>query len=265
MFGCKFIIRVPTACRCRIFSHNSKPPGEPAGRCFFPPILGTQPDPRPCDTPAGERPLHLITDFIDFGPLVRLRKELNKRFAGEGVENIPLGCLFLWCLARQPEFEGVKFAIAVDVPANKTKARGVDLVPIRPADDKDAAPFSGFVREFNRLIVEARERRTGSYKAMHRLSLLPAFLASAALELVPAEARSTFGTVGVSIVRDAKVVVAPMADRGFDGGYISLGSMSLPCPVGATTAISVKGEYEAIRRYPIAIRQAVQKGRSYFS
>jgi hypothetical protein len=62
---------------------------------------------------------------------------LHLPFAKDG-EAIPLGTLFLWQLAHQPEFEGVKFATAVDVPAHKTGARGVDLVPIRPADYNSA-------------------------------------------------------------------------------------------------------------------------------
>jgi hypothetical protein len=230
-------------------------------RVLFLADSAAQPDPRPCYSPPHERPVHLLIDFVDFTPLIMLRKQLKKRFAAEGAENIPLGCLFLWCLADQPEFAGVKFATTVDVPANKGHARAVDLVPVRPADYKNTGrhQFAIFVRDFNRLIVDARDRRTVSYEAMRRLALLPPFLASAALKLNPAGARSTFGTVGVSIVRDAKVIVAPMADRGFDGGFIALGSMSLPCSGGSSTAaISVKGAHEAIKLYPIAIRRAIR-------
>ena len=74
----------------------------------------------------------------------------------------------LWCLAHQPEFEGVKFANAVDVPANETKERGVDLVPIRPGDYRDQRGFAAYLRDFNQLILDARNRRTRSYLAMHQ-------------------------------------------------------------------------------------------------
>jgi hypothetical protein len=46
-------------------------------------------------------------------------------------------------------FEGVKFATAVDVPAHKTGARGVDLVPIRPADYMHEGGFVTYLRDFN--------------------------------------------------------------------------------------------------------------------
>jgi hypothetical protein len=65
-----------------------------------------------------------VTDFIDFSPLFRLRDELKKRFAKGGIETVPLSAVFLWLLAYQPEFKGVKFANAVDVPANETKEAG---------------------------------------------------------------------------------------------------------------------------------------------
>jgi hypothetical protein len=226
---------------------------------FFPNDTGTQPKPVPCHAGTKERRLYILTDFVDFSPLVRLRNDLKNRFAKDGIEAIPLGALFLWCLAHQPEFEGVKFASAIDVPADKTSARSVDLVPIRPGDYMHEGGFLTYLRDFNRLILDARQARTKSYQAMRNLALLPPVLASAALRLNPGVARSTFGTVGVSIVKDAKVVVGTMADRSFDGGFILIGNMSLPCAGGRTsTSVSIKGELAAIRNYPTAIRRAIR-------
>ena len=228
---------------------------------LFPTDTGLPPKLLPCFASQEERPLYLVTDFIDFSPLFRLREDLKKRFAKDGIEAVPVSALFLWCLAHQPEFDGVKFANAVDVPANETKERGVDLVPIRPGDYQDQRGFAAYLRDFNQLILDARNRRTRSYLAMRNLAVLPPMLASAALRLNPEAGRSTFGTVGVSILKDAKVVVGTMADQGFDGGFILIGSMSLPCANGRTSgAVSIKGEYAAIRDYPMAIRRAIQAG-----
>jgi hypothetical protein len=184
---------------------------------LFPSDPGYPPKILPCFASTEERPLHLISDFIDFSALSRLRSDLKRRFAKEGIEAIPVGALLDWCLAHQPEFEGVKFANAVDVPANETKGRGVDLVPIRPADYMDQRGFTAYLSDFNQLVLDARNRRTRSYRAMRNLAVLPPMLASAALRLNPEAGRSTFGTVGVSIVKSAKVVVGTMADQGFDG------------------------------------------------
>jgi hypothetical protein len=230
---------------------------------LFPTDTGLPSKILPCFASQEERPLYLITDFIDFSPLFRLRHDLQKRFARNGIEAVPVSAVFLWCLAHQPEFEGVKFANAVDVPANETKERGVDLVPIRPGDYQDHRGFAAYLRDFNQLIIDARNRRTRSYLAMRNLAVLPPMLASAALRLNPQAGRSTFGTVGVSILKNANVVVGTMADQGFDGGFILIGSMSLPCANGRTSgAVSIKGEYTAIRDYPMVIRRAIQAGAS---
>jgi hypothetical protein len=186
---------------------------------------------------------------------------LKTRFIKEGIEAIPVNALLLWCLAHQPEFQGVKFANAVDVPANETNGRGVDLVPICPADYFDQRGFAAYLSDFNQLVLDARNRRSRSYRAMRNLALLPPVLASAALRLNPDAGRSTFGTVGISIVKSAKVVMGTMADQGFDGGFIVIGNMSLPSRNGHTsTAVSIKGEHAAIRSYPMAIRRAIQNG-----
>ena len=66
---------------------------------------GNGPEPKPCFASPQERPLYLISDFIDFTPLILLRRELRTRFGGgaDPIENIALHCLFLWCLACQPD------------------------------------------------------------------------------------------------------------------------------------------------------------------
>jgi hypothetical protein len=49
----------------------------------------------------------------------------------------------------------------VDVPANETKERGVDLVPIRPGDYSGQRGFAAFLflHDFNQLILDARACR----------------------------------------------------------------------------------------------------------
>jgi hypothetical protein len=148
---------------------------------LFPTDTGLPPKVLPCFASEEERPLHLVTDFIDFLLLFQLRDDLKKRFAKRGIEAVPLSALFLWCLAHQPEFEGIKFANAVDVPANETKERGVDLVPIRPSEYWDQRGFAAYLRDFNQLILDARNRRTRSYLTMWNLAVLPPMLSLASL------------------------------------------------------------------------------------
>ena len=228
---------------------------------FYPADRGTPPEATPCYTSSQERPLHVITDFIDFTPLLALRKRLHQQLPKETLGNIPVSCLLLWCLAHQPEFAGITFASTVDVPATETQGRAVDFVPICPGAYLQKGPdgFVAFVRDFRKRIDQARARESPGYKAMRRLALVPAALASASLRLNPGAARSTFGSVGASIVKEGKVMVSTMADAGFDSGFIVIGSMLLPSSGGGTTtSVSIKGERAVIRLYPMAIRRAIQ-------
>jgi hypothetical protein len=229
----------------------------------FPPDDAHGPDPRPCNNSVQERPIHLVTEFIDFTPLSILREELNQLFAARDAGNIPLGCLLVWCVSRQPEFSGVKFASVVDVPANETSQRTVGTVAIRPAD-YTAAPgaFATYVRDFNQLIVAARARRSKCYKDMYTIALLPPFLASKILKLNPKTIDKAFGTVCVSIIKNAKIFVASIADYGFERGFIAIGNVELPSQTGGSVAsVTIKGDRERIRAFSVAIRRAIRMSR----
>src|SRR6202035_4387767 len=71
---------------------------------LFPADPGHSPKILPCFASIEERPLHLISDFIDLSALSRLRNDLKTRFAKQGIEAIPVCALLDWCLAHQPEF-----------------------------------------------------------------------------------------------------------------------------------------------------------------
>lgn len=194
----------------------------------------------------GERELWLGQDFIDFQPLLDLRAERGG--------DIPVAAWLLWRLAEQPEFAGVRFAVTADVPARGEEARGVDLISVRPADFADIADFAV---AFRGLIEAARERRSPTWRVMREIAVLPARVAAWVLRTHPDLARETFGTVGVTILRDAKVVVAPMSDFGFEGGFIAVGNLALPRAEGRTASVTVKGTSSQAASYPEIIRRVM--------
>jgi hypothetical protein len=59
----------------------------------------------------------------------------------------------------------------------------------------------------------------------------------------PAALDDTFGSLCVTIIRDAKVFVAPMTDLGLGHGFFGIGNTNLPAADGRrVTAVSIKGE-----------------------
>jgi hypothetical protein len=209
----------------------------------------------PCHTSNGERPVHLITDFLDFTPLMTMKREL---FQEHGIQ-IPLSGLLVWCLGHQPEFVGRKFSVAVDLPAAEGHERSVDLVAIRAADFFQCEqPLAAFATGFNDLVDTARHRATQTLLAMRRLAGLPRFAAAFAVQNFPGISARTFGTIGLSVLKSAPLFVGPIADAGFEDGFIAIGNMELPDARGGNVAaVSIKGEAAIIARYPRALRRAI--------
>lgn len=207
-------------------------------------------EPRGCHRP-GEREVYETVSFHDFGELLALRKRLT---AEHGV-TIPLACLLLWLLGREPEFAGVKFSSTVDVPAAGTAERDVDLIALRPADFAD---LPSYARAFSAAIDASRVRTGPTRRAMCDTELLAPWLHRRLLETNPKGVAETFGAVGVSIVKGAKVIVAPLSDVGFPGGFIAVGSADLPAADGGrVTAVTVKGTREQAASYPLVIRRVL--------
>ncbi len=216
--------------------------------------------PRPCFI-AGEREVHETVSFHDFGPLLDLRKRLNEKLKSEVGGDITFGCLLLWRLAQEPEFAGITFASTVDVAASGPCERDVDLVTLRPADfSPDDAGLVKYARAFNELITSCRGRNSPVRTATKTAALLPAWLHAALLRNSPGAVRDTFGAVGLSVLRDAKVFVGPLSDIGFPGGFFAVGGVSLPTAGGRTVgAVSVKGDRAQAETYPVVLRRALQR------
>ncbi|MBS0660016.1 MAG: hypothetical protein JSR82_17385 [Verrucomicrobia bacterium] len=218
---------------------------------------GTQPSAFPVDPGAvvhrakpcaveGERPLHLARDFVDLTPLQRWARDRRS----------PVAAALLWWLARQPEVEGRRFGVAVDVPPGDGFPRAVDLIGVRPADFRD---FADFAAHFTQRAAEARARRGPSWRALRNAAFLPASLAAEWMEAREDLAAETFGTMGVTMLREARVFVAPMADFGWRDGFLALGSTALPTVDGGrVTSVTLKAEGALGCERLAAVRRAVQ-------
>jgi hypothetical protein len=216
----------------------------------FPPA-GTVFGPRACHHP-GERAVHESLAFHEFAPLLRLRK----RVSAELGLDVPVAALFVWVLARQPEFAGAKFASTVDVPAAGGREREVDLVPSRPADH--GGDLGAFARSYLAGIAASRERRSPVQRAGADLAHLPPRLFRALLEASPDQLNDTFGAVGVTVIREAKVFTAPLSDVAYTGGFFAVGNVALPAAGGRTVgAVTVKGTYEQAEHYPAVVARAL--------
>ena len=213
-----------------------------------------------CATDAGPRAISMRNFFADFAPLLALRKQLNdNRPAARG--EVTVAALLLWALAHQPEFAGLRCGCVVDIPADKRSDRTINLVVIRPADylgPYSDRGFDRYIARFNELIHRTRNRKTHAYWMTNFLALLPARLHWLAIAINAERTRKTFGSLGLTIIRDAKIFLAPMGDLGFPDGFIAIGDMRLPTEGASLVgSVSIKGPPARIEKYPAAIERAI--------
>lgn len=221
----------------------------------------TEPD--ACHAP-GERAVDQLVTFVDLSPILDLRARLNARLREAVGGPVTFGALFAWLVGQEPEFAGVRIASTVDVAASDGYERDVDVVSLRPADfaSGDAAwgGFVAFAREFNRLVAAARTRTSPVRAGMQTSGLLPAWAHATVVRANPAALDDAFGTLCVTIVRDARVFIAPMTDLGLGRGFFAIGSANLPSTDGGrVAAVSMKGEAGTIAGYPAILQRVVDK------
>lgn len=216
---------------------------------------------RGCSAP-GERDVHELLTFVDFSPVLALRQALNARHQAAIGAPMTFGTLIAWLLNQEPEFAGVRIASTVDVAASGGYERDVDVVPLRPADFATGRdPWDGlvaFAKEFNRLISLSRLRTSPLRRNLQTAGLLPARVHSRAVYSDPSALDDTFGSLCVTIIRDARVFVAPMADLGLGHGFFAIGSTNLPAADGGrVTAVSIKGDAGTVARRHAALLRVV--------
>ncbi len=217
-----------------------------------------------CCHASGEREVDHLLTFVDFSPVLTLRRKLNARYAAAIGGDATVGALIGWLLSDEPEFTGVRIASTVDVSASEGYERDVDVVSLRPADYRTGRdPWDGFVeyaREFNRLIAAARNRTSPIRAGMQTAGLMPPWAHATLVRADPASLDRTFGTLCVTIIRDARVFVAPMTDLGLGHGFFAIGSTNLPTASGSrVTAVTVKGDAGRVAAYPAVLHRAIQR------
>jgi hypothetical protein len=230
-------------------------PSAVPGRAFI--------EPHTCHV-EGERQVDQAITFVDLSPLLALRRQLNTRHAAEIGGDVTLGALIAWLLNQEPEFSGVRIASTVDVAASDGYERDVDVVSMRPSEYvTGTVPWGGFVefaREFNSRIAMAR-RRTGPVRTgMQTAGLMPAWAHAVLVRADPAALDEAFGTLCVTIVREARVFIAPMTDLGLTHGFFAIGSARLPTSSGTpVTSVSVKGDAGCIAIYPAILQRVIER------
>ena len=132
---------------------------------------------------------------------------------------------------------------------------------IRPSDyARRPNGLIDYVREFNRQVELTRTRRSSGARTLDACAHLPPRLANSLLRYALEHDDRAFGTMGLTILKDAKVFGAPLGDAGHAAGFIAIGSMALPTSGGrAVGCVTIKGTRARVEAYPGVIREAVER------
>ena len=129
--------------------------------------------------------------------------------------------------------------------------RDVDVVSLRAADFATGeGPWGGFVEYARIQPADCRSSRADEPGARRDADgrLIPAWAHAAVVRANPASLDDIFGTLCVTIVRQARVFIAPMTDLGLSHGFFAIGSARLPSGTGTpVTSVSVRGRPDGSR------------------
>jgi hypothetical protein len=202
--------------------------------------------------------------FLDFAPLLAWRKAANATLP----EPMTVSAAILWRLAQLPPFRALHLGTTAEVEAVDALAPGVGVVVTRPADFAARDPHSSsdstralaaYVRDFNRQLALTRKRQSPSCKSLDAAAHLPPRLARTLLHHALENVPTSFGTLALTMLKDAKVFGAPIAERGHPHGFIAIGSLNLPTRDGQRVGcVTIKGKPSIVSAYPELITEAMR-------
>ena len=151
----------------------------------------------------------------------------------------------------------------VDLEAVGEVGRGVGVVVVKPGDFTNKPNgLAKFVRKFNLQLERTRQRRSDAIKTLNAAAAIPARLERLVLRSALKSTRA-FGSLGLTMLRDASVFGAPIAEVGHDHGFIAIGNALLPTEGGGQVAcITVKGAKGIVDDYPVQLYEALHNGPS---
>jgi len=220
------------------------------GRDEFEPYTRARPSPNRAGTVE-------VQTFIDFGPLLAWRKRQNETLA----EPMTLSAAMLWWLARNERFSRLYLGTTVEVPEVDGLGRGAGVVVVRPADYFDRTDGLGqYVRDFNRQLALTRERKSEGCKTLDAAAYLPARLEELVLHHALDQGGRAFGSMALTVLKDARVFGAPLADTGHQDGFIAVGCVSCESADGKRVGCVVaKGPQQKIADYASILRDAMNQ------
>lgn len=198
--------------------------------------------------------------FADFEPLLKVRSYLNKHYSEAMGGHATVAGLIMWGLSRYEVFLQQKILLPVDVGVIDGE-RILNLMMIRPrqfsriGSKNPVEDYCVFQKEMNLRLEQARSGHGAVSEFLELCALMHPFFYHVARRIWPRALNEVLGTVGLSLLRDAEIFIAPMTE--FQScGFIALGNLKMPTADNRTAAaVSIAGSRKQIRYCLEAVRK----------
>ena len=203
--------------------------------------------------------------YLNFDPLMKLRKYLNKNYLHRMGGPATVASLLIWGLGQSTQFHSSKFLFPVDMGCNpqRNNDRELGLVFIRPQRfNIPGNPFQGFLAfqaEFNARLSRTQLRLSESYEILELCAVMHPLLYNLTKFLFPKALHDIVGTSGISVLKNAEMFVTPLTELQ-PNGFIAAGRLNVPCEDGRTAgAVTICGSRRQVRMYMEALRWISEK------
>ncbi len=207
--------------------------------------------------------------FINFEPILQLRKELNEQYSARMEGPATIAGMIIWGLAQHHFFQNSKTLFPVDSePRSGNPAeRELSLVFIRAGQyitpENRLEGFLNFQKEFNGRLWHTRKGSSESYELLELYSMIHPLFYRIGQRILPGSMGEFVGSMGISILRDAEIFISPLSDLQIHG-FMTIGNLTHPTEDGKTAgAVTSCGTRYQINCYKEAMTNLANHYRSF--
>jgi len=230
---------------------------------IYPPLKSNQiMEPQRCSTfLKNGTALYQTVTFIDFRPILKLRKKINTEFSSAMGGPATVVSVIMWGLIQHKALRDRKFLFPVELaecPITKQE-RAPCAMFIKPSEFLDTAnPIKGFFEfqyEFNRMMNATRARKSASYEMIELYALTFPWLYTLTRKIMPKALGEFIGTVGLTMIKDADMFISPLSDVQSDG-FFAIGNLLVDtADKQKAGCVSIRAPKEKIPQYVDAFNQ----------
>jgi pimeloyl-ACP methyl ester carboxylesterase len=230
---------------------------------IYPPLKQKhQMEPQRCSTfLKNGKALYQTTTFIDFRPILKLRKKINTEFSSAMGGPATVVSIVMWGLIQHKSLRDRKFLFPVELaecPITKQE-RAPCAMFIKPSEflnqKNRIKGFFDFQYEFNRMMNATRARKSASYEMIELYALTFPWLYTLTRKIMPKALGEFIGTVGLTMIKDADMFISPLSDVQSDG-FFAIGNLLVrTADKQQAGCVSIRAPREKISQYVEAFNQ----------